>query len=85
MTRIKLVLAQPRGFVLSKLWQVTVTTLRWLINHVPIPSGDVMQARRSNRSSEDISCRSVYTHWFGAKLGEGGTVSCQYYVQTEDK
>lgn len=47
MTRIKLVLAQPKGFVLSGLWQVTVTAMRWIINHLPILSGDVTQAPRT--------------------------------------
>lgn len=40
MTRIKLVLAQPKVFVLSEQWQVTVATMRWIINHLPILSGD---------------------------------------------
>lgn len=83
MTRIKLVLAQPRGFVLSKLWQVTVTTLRWIINHVPIPSGDVMQAH-SNQRSEDISCRKVVSIGLG-KFGEVRMVSCKHYIQIEEK
>lgn len=79
MTRIKLVLAQPRGFVLSKLWQVTVTTLRWIINHVPIPSDDVTQARSGQRS-EGIRCRKVLS--FGmcfSKLGEVTTLSCKHF------
>lgn len=83
MTRIKLVLAQPRGFVLSKLWQVTVTTLRWIINHVPIPSGDVMQAH-SNQRSEDISCRKVVSIGLG-KFGEVRTASCKHHIQIEEK
>lgn len=41
MTRIKLVLARPKGFVLSGLWQVTVATMRWIINQQPILSGDL--------------------------------------------
>jgi len=47
MTRIKLVLARPKGFVLSELWQVTVAMMRWIINHQPILSGDVTQATRT--------------------------------------
>lgn len=47
MTRIKLVLAQPKVFVLSEQWQVTVATMRWIINHLPILSGDVTQAPRT--------------------------------------
>lgn len=43
MTRIKLVLAQPKGFVLSELWQVTVAMTRRIINHLPIVSGDMTQ------------------------------------------
>lgn len=38
LTRIKLVLAQPKGFVLSELWQVTVAMTRLIINHLPIVS-----------------------------------------------
>lgn len=43
MTRIKLVLAQPKGFVLSELWQVNVAMTRRIINHLPIVSGDMTQ------------------------------------------
>lgn len=48
MTRIKLVLAQPKSFVLSELWQVTVAMMKWIINHWTILSGDVTQASRSS-------------------------------------
>lgn len=51
MTRIKLVLAQPLGFVLSGLWQVTVAMMRWIINHLPILSGDVTQAPKTRQYS----------------------------------
>lgn len=47
MTRIKLVLAQPKGFVLSELWQVTVAMTRRIINHLPVVSGDMTQAIRT--------------------------------------
>lgn len=40
-TRIKLVLAQPSGFVYSEQWQVTVALMKWIINLQPICSGDV--------------------------------------------
>lgn len=44
MTRIKLVLARPKGFVLSELWQVTVAVTTWNINHGRTHSGDLTQA-----------------------------------------
>lgn len=62
MTRIKLVLAQPRGFVLSELWQVTVAMMRWIINHQPILSGDVTQAP----GTPEVSGRQYW--WFVANL-----------------
>lgn len=46
MTRIKLVLARPKGFVLAELWQVTVTMVRWIINHQSILYGELMQKLR---------------------------------------
>lgn len=57
MTRIKLVLAQPKGFVLSELWQVTVTMIRRIINHQPILSGDMAQAARAAGSAD--TCQHI--------------------------
>lgn len=42
-TRIKLVLARPKGFVLSELWQVTVTMMSRIINHYSVFSRNLIQ------------------------------------------